>query len=102
MQIERYYTKEQILEMYCNQIFLGGGAYGFEAGSQYYFSKSLKDLSLEECALLAGLPKAPSYYSPTRDAKAAAERRNVVLFRMREEGYISDDEYNRARHGRSI
>jgi penicillin-binding protein 1A len=97
MQIERYYTKEQILEMYCNQIFLGGGAYGFEAGSQYYFSKSLKDLSLEECALLAGLPKAPSYYSPTRDAKAASERRNVVLFRMREEGYISDDEYNRAR-----
>ncbi|HSO74782.1 MAG TPA: PBP1A family penicillin-binding protein [Blastocatellia bacterium] len=97
MQIERYYTKEQILEMYCNQIFLGGGAYGFEAGSQYYFSKSLKDLSLEECALLAGLPKAPSYYSPTRDAKAASERRNVVLFRMREEGYISDDEYNSAR-----
>ena len=97
MQIERYYTKEQILEMYCNQIFLGGGAYGFEAGSQYYFSKSLKDLSLEECALLAGLPKAPSYYSPTRDVKAASERRNVVLFRMREEGYISDDEYNSAR-----
>jgi penicillin-binding protein 1A len=100
MQIERYYTKEQILEMYCNQIFLGGGAYGFEAGSQYYFSKSLKDLSLEECALLAGLPKAPSYYSPTRDERAAAERRNVVLFRMHEEGYISDDEYNRARQSR--
>jgi penicillin-binding protein 1A len=100
MQIERYYTKEQILEMYCNQIFLGGGAYGFEAGSQYYFSKSLKDLSLEECALLAGLPKAPSYYSPTRDVKAAADRRNVVLFRMHEEGYITDDEYNRARQSK--
>ncbi|HWO01290.1 MAG TPA: PBP1A family penicillin-binding protein [Blastocatellia bacterium] len=100
MQIERYYTKEQILEMYCNQIFLGGGAYGFEAGSQYYFSKSLKDLSLEECALLAGLPKAPSYYSPTRDEKAATDRRNVVLFRMHEEGYINDDEYNRARQSR--
>lgn len=100
MQIERYYTKEQILEMYCNQIFLGGGAYGFEAGSQYYFSKSLKDLSLEECALLAGLPKAPSYYSPTRDERAASDRRNVVLFRMHEENYITDDEYNRARQTR--
>src|SRR5262245_52008158 len=97
LQIERYYTKEQIMEMYCNQIFLGGGAYGFEAGAQYYFSKSLKDLSLEECALLAGLPKAPSYYSPTRDERAALDRRNVVLFRMREEGYITEDEYNRAR-----
>ncbi|HEY6331182.1 MAG TPA: PBP1A family penicillin-binding protein, partial [Blastocatellia bacterium] len=97
LQIERYYTKEQIMEMYCNQIFLGGGSYGFEAGAQYYFSKSLKDLSLEECALLAGLPKAPSEYSPTRDSKAALDRRNLVLFRMRQEGYITDDEYNRAR-----
>ncbi|HEV8486825.1 MAG TPA: PBP1A family penicillin-binding protein [Blastocatellia bacterium] len=97
LQIERYYTKEQIMEMYCNQIFLGGGAYGFEAGSQYYFSKSLKDLSLEECALLAGLPKAPSLYSPTRDEKAARDRRNIVLFRMREEGYIAEDEYSRAK-----
>jgi penicillin-binding protein 1A len=97
LQIERYYSKEQIMEMYCNQIFLGGGAYGFEAGAQYYFSKSLKDLSLEECALLAGLPKAPSLYSPTRDEKAALDRRNVVLYRMRDEGYISDAEYTRAR-----
>jgi penicillin-binding protein 1A len=100
LQIERYYTKEQIMEMYCNYIFLGGGAYGFEAASQYYFSKSLKDLTLEESALLAGLPKAPSLYSPTRDEKAALDRRNVVLFRMHEEGYISDDEYNRARQTR--
>ncbi|HXG68645.1 MAG TPA: PBP1A family penicillin-binding protein, partial [Blastocatellia bacterium] len=98
--MERYYTKEQIMEMYCNQIFLGGGAYGFEAAAQYYFSKSLKDLSLEECALLAGLPQAPSLYSPTRDEKAARERRNVVLYRMREEGYISEDEYNRARQAK--
>src|SRR6185295_234247 len=100
MQIERYYTKEQIMEMYCNQIFLGGGAYGFEAGSQYYFSKPLKDCTLEEYALLAGLPKAPSYYSPTRDEKAALERRNVVLYRMHEEGYITDEEYNRARQAK--
>jgi penicillin-binding protein 1A len=100
LQIERYYTKEQIMEMYCNQIFLGGGAYGFEAGSQYYFSKSLKDLSLEEAALLAGLPKAPSLYSPTRDERAALERRNLVLYRMHEEGYINDEQYNRARQTR--
>jgi len=100
LQIERYYTKEQIMEMYCNQIFLGGGAYGFEAASQYYFSKSLKDLSLEESALLAGLPQAPSLYSPTRDEKAATDRRNIVLYRMREEGYISDEEYNRAKSAR--
>ena len=97
LQMERYYTKEQILEMYCNQIFLGGGSYGFEAASQYYFSKSLKDLSLEECALLAGLPQAPSQYAPTRDKAAAKERRDIVLYRMHEVGYISDDEYQRAR-----
>ncbi len=97
LQIERYYTKDQIMEMYCNQIFLGGGAYGFEAAAQYYFSKSLKDLTLEECALLAGLPQAPSLYSPTRDEKAATDRRNVVLYRMREAGYITNEEYERAR-----
>lgn len=100
LQIERYYTKEQIMEMYCNYIFLGGGAYGFEAAAQYYFSKSLKDLTLEESAMLAGLPKAPSLYSPTRDEKAALDRRNVVLYRMHEEGYISDEEYNRARQSK--
>jgi penicillin-binding protein 1A len=102
LQIERYYTKEQILEMYCNQIFLGGGSYGFEAASQYYFSKSLKDLSLEECALLAGLPQAPSQYAPTRNEKAATERRNIVLYRMHEVGYITDDEYNRAKSSKIV
>lgn len=98
LQMERYYTKEQILELYCNQIFLGGGSYGFEAASQYYFSKSLKDLSLEECALLAGLPQAPSQYAPTRDKAAAKDRRDIVLYRMREVGYITDDQYQRARN----
>jgi len=98
MQIERYYTKEQIMEMYCNQIFLGGGSYGFEAASQYYFSKTLKDLSLEEGALLAGLPQAPSQYAPTRDLKAAKDRRNIVLYRMHEVGYINDADYERAKN----
>lgn len=97
LQIERTFTKEQIMEMYCNQIFLGNGAYGFEAGAQVYFSKSLKDLSLEECAMLAGLPQRPSEYAPTRNEKAALDRRNIVLYRMREVGYINEDEYLRAR-----
>ncbi len=97
LQIERTFTKEQIMEMYCNQIFLGNGAYGFEAGAQVYFSKSLKDLSLEECAMLAGLPQRPSEYAPTRNEKAALDRRNIVLYRMKEVGYINEDEYQRAR-----
>jgi penicillin-binding protein 1A len=100
LQIEHQYTKEQIMEMYCNQVFLGGGAYGFGAAAQYYFSKQLKDLTLEECALLAGLPQAPSLYSPTRDERAAIERRNVVLLRMFQEGYITEQEYNRARQAK--
>ncbi len=102
LQIERYYSKEQILEMYCNQIFLGAGSYGFEAAAQYYFSKSIKNLTLEECALLAGLPKAPSQYAPTRDEKAATDRRNVVLYRMHVVGYISDEEYNRAKNAKIV
>src|SRR5208337_2929000 len=61
IQIERRFTKPQIFTMYCNQIFLGHGVYGFEAGAEYYFSKHAKELTLPEAALLAGLPKAPSY-----------------------------------------
>ena len=93
LQIERLYSKEQILELYCNQIFLGGGAYGVEAGSQYYFSKSIRDASLEECALLAALPKAPTQYSPVLNPKNALERRNLVLRNMWEEGYITEAQY---------
>src|SRR3974390_2994848 len=64
IQIERRFTKPQIFTLYANQIFLGHGAYGFEAASEYYFGKPAKELKLEEAALLAGLPKAPQYYSP--------------------------------------
>ena len=81
LQIERFYTKRQILEMYMNYVFLGAGAYGFEAGSRTYFGKSLKDLSLEEAALLAAIPKSPEY-SPTRNIKRAEMRRNIVLDQM--------------------
>ena len=81
LQIERFYTKRQILEMYMNYVFLGAGSYGFEAGSRTYFGKSLKDLNLEEAALLAAIPKSPEY-SPTRNMEKALERRNIVLDQM--------------------
>ncbi len=89
LQIERVYTKDQILTMYCNQIFLGGGAYGFEAAANYYFKKPLKDLELHQYALLAALPKAPQQYSPLLRPKAALDRRNLVLQSMVEAGFLS-------------
>ena len=82
LQIERFYTKRQILEMYMNYVFLGAGAYGFEAGARTYFNKPLKDLSLEEAALLAAIPKSPEY-SPTRNPDKAKMRRDIVLDQMR-------------------
>jgi len=88
LQIERFYTKRQILEMYMNYVFLGAGAYGFEAGARTYFGKSLKELNLEEAALLAAIPKSPEY-SPTRNLQKAETRRNVVLDQMAKYGYIS-------------
>lgn len=91
LQIERFYTKRQILEMYMNYVFLGAGAYGFEAGARTYFGKSLKDLNLEEAALLAAIPKSPEY-SPTRNLQKAEARRNVVLDQMAKYGYISSAE----------
>jgi penicillin-binding protein 1A len=81
LEIERFYTKRQILEMYMNYVFLGAGSYGFEAGSRTYFGKSLKDLNLEEAALLAAIPKSPEY-SPTRNMEKAKERRDIVLDQM--------------------
>ena len=91
LQIERLYTKRQILEMYMNYVFLGAGAYGFEAGSRTYFGKSLKDLNLEESALLAAIPKSPEY-SPTRNMEKARQRRDIVLDQMAKYGYISEGE----------
>jgi penicillin-binding protein 1A len=81
LQIERFYTKRQILEMYMNYVFLGAGAYGFEAGAQTYFGKHLNELSLEEAALLAAVPKSPEY-SPTRNMEKAKMRRDIVLDQM--------------------
>src|SRR6202142_3079570 len=89
IQIERRFTKPQIFTLYANQIFLGHGAYGFEAASEYYFSKPARRLKLEEAAMLAGLPKAPQYYSPVNHPERAAKRRNLVLNAMLEDGKIT-------------
>ncbi len=92
MSIERRFTKPQIFTMYANQIFLGHGVYGFEAGSEFYFSKKAKDLTLEEAALLAGLPKAPNYYSPILNPERALRRRNLIINSMLEDGKITNAE----------
>lgn len=89
IQMERRFTKPQIFTLYANQIFLGHGAYGYEAASEYYFSKPAKQLRLEEAALLAGLPKAPQYYSPINHPERALKRRNLVLNAMLEDGKIT-------------
>ena len=89
LQIERHYTKQQILTMYCNQIYLAHGNYGFEAASEYYFGKSVGQLTLPEAALLAGLIRGPNY-SPVLHPQRALDRRNLVLDRMAALGKISD------------
>ena len=89
IQIERRFTKPQIFTLYANQIFLGHGAYGYEAASEYYFSKPAKQLKLEEAALLSGLPKAPQYYSPINHPDRAIKRRNLVINSMLEDGKIT-------------
>ncbi|HMH00216.1 MAG TPA: PBP1A family penicillin-binding protein [Terriglobales bacterium] len=86
IQIERRFTKPQIFTLYANQIYLGHGVYGFEAASQFYFSKPAKQLTLDEAALLAGLPKSPSYYSPINHPDHAVKRRNLVINAMLEDG----------------
>ena len=88
--IEKTISKEDILFLYLNQIYLGHGAYGVEAASENYFNKSVKDLNLAECSILAGLPQAPSKYSPFRHPELAKQRQIYVLNRMVEEGYIDN------------
>src|SRR5215470_1487660 len=97
LQIERHFTKQQIFTLYANQIFLGHGVYGFEAGAEYYFSKHAKDLKLEEAALLAGLPKAPVFYSPITYPERALKRRNLVINNMLEDGKVTAAEAGRAK-----
>jgi penicillin-binding protein 1A len=97
VQIERRFTKEQIFELYANQIYLGHGTYGFEAGSEFYFSKKAKDLTLAEAALLAALPKGPEAYSPLKYPDRALKRRNLVLSEMLDDGKITKQQEEAAR-----
>ena len=98
IQIERAFTKEQIFTLYGNQIYLGSGMYGFEAASQYYFSKHAKDLSLTEAALLAGLPKGPVAFSPLLYPEKAIRRRNLVLTEMEDDKAITHQQAEQARN----
>lgn len=97
LQIERYYTKNQIMELYANHTFLGANAYGIEAGAETYFGKEAKDLTIGEAALLAGIPKAPSDYSPTANAAKAKERRDLVLDLMARHGFATQAEVDDAK-----
>ncbi len=97
IQIERAFTKEQIFTLYGNQIYLGSGMYGFEAASQYYFSKPAKDVTLTEAAMLAGLPKGPVAYSPILYPDKALRRRNLVLSEMESDGVITHAQADQAR-----
>jgi penicillin-binding protein 1A len=98
IQIERHFTKPQIFTLYANQIFLGHGVYGFEAASQFYFSKPAKNLTLDEAALLAGLPKGPAVYSPINHPDRAQKRRNLVINAMLEDGKITAAQADQARN----
>ena len=97
IQIEKRYTKKEIFTIYCNQMYLGHGAYGVEAASRLYFQKSNKQLSLEEAALIAGVFQTPERQSPFVDMKRATQRRNIVLQRMADEGYITQAQADAAK-----
>jgi penicillin-binding protein 1A len=98
IQIERAFTKQQIFTLYGNQIYLGHGRYGFEAASQFYFSKHAKELTLSEAALLAGLPKGPVAFSPLLAPEKALRRRNLVLSEMELDRVISHEQAEQARN----
>src|SRR5688572_9793380 len=96
-QIEKNFTKEEIFTFYCNQVYFGHGNYGVEATSRFLYSKSIKDLTLSEAALVAGLPQNPSRLSPLEHPERSISRRNHVLTRMVEEKYISREEGDKAK-----
>jgi penicillin-binding protein 1A len=97
IRIERAYSKEKILELYLNEIFLGMNSYGVGAAALSYFDKELQDLEIEEVAYLAALPKAPSTYHPVRNAQRATERRNYVIGRMADDGHITREQAEAAK-----
>jgi penicillin-binding protein 1A len=95
-QLERRYTKDEILELYLNQVYFGSGAYGVKSAAEIFFNKSVGALNLAECALIAGMPKSPSRYSPLINEDLALKRRNIVLRQMRTAGIINAKDYNQA------
>ena len=96
IQIERHYSKNEILEMYFTQTYFGGGAYGIQSAAQRYFSKNIEDLELDECALLVAILKAPARYSPIHEPERALKRRNLVLYNMYNWGVIDYQSYKDA------
>tara|TARA_B100000686_G_scaffold273943_1_gene291775 strand:+ start:264 stop:2618 length:2355 start_codon:yes stop_codon:yes gene_type:complete len=100
--IERAYSKERIMELYLNQIYLGEGTYGIAAASLEYFDKAVSDLNYEEAALLAALPKAPSKYNPYKSSEIAKKRRNIVLKNLYDNSYINKDEYEKLKNKKII
>ena len=96
LQIERELSKDEILELYINKIYLGNRAYGIEAASQVYYGKSIRDISLAEMAMIAGLPKAPSRFNPIANPERSMERRNWILGRMFKLGRITEEAYQEA------
>ena len=97
LQIERSFTKDEILEMYLNEIYFGHGAYGVQSAAKMYFNKNVQDLNLAESALLAGIPRGPSYYSPILNQEVSLKRRNIILNRMFKLGYISEEDMEKAK-----
>ena len=97
VQIERTYTKEEILEMYLNTVHFGHGTYGVEAATKRFFGKESEELTVDESALLVGLLPSPASYSPVRHPNRALRRRNTVLRLMRDQVYISQAEYEQYR-----
>ena len=96
VRMELVFTKDEILEMYLNQIYYGHGSYGVEAAARTYFGKNVGNLTLDEVALIAGLPKSPNNYSPYRNPKRARSRRNHVIRRMAQEGFVKRNEAEQA------
>jgi penicillin-binding protein 1A len=96
IQIEKRYTKDEILGLYLNQAYFGTNAYGIEAAAHTYFNKSTEELNLAEAALLAAIPRAPAFYSPFKNPKRVMQRRNTVLKKMLDIGYINKEEYEDA------
>ncbi|GHT08045.1 penicillin-binding protein [Endomicrobiia bacterium] len=96
IQLEKNYSKDEILQLYINQIYFGCGAYGVQTAARIYFNKNAQDLNLAECATLAAIPKSPNYYNPFNNAKASLARRNLVLLRLRELGYITKEKEEEA------